>query len=473
MHPILIRIPLPDWAIPLFPALLVLAVLAVLLAVYGWRKRLADLLIVGAVVAIGGIAAAFGYRGQSYALVDLPLYSYGAMLCLSLVVGWYVTLGLATRDGLPRETMANCYFVTALAALVGARLLYVVTNLHEFDSIADVLALRRGGLVAYGGFIGGLVGSVSFLRSKRLPLLPWADVAVPSLAIGLFFTRIGCYLFGCDFGQPLSDTAPAWLKALGTFPLWDDSLGLGSMSGAPAWAQHVAEGKLQASATASLPVHPTQLYESLVGLVLLGVVLLARRRQKFEGEVFLTFTFGYGLLRFGLETLRDDLERGSFGPVLPERWWVAVGLTIFAAAFWFGPSRSMGDQTLRWVSRAFFALVTLVTLGGTALGVFGEPRGVALSTSQWLALLSAVAVALVWGRFGGMAEESSEAGPGFEMNKDDNSEHNAVRAVRAQRRARRTTARATPVAKRQEREGPPEGASVLGAEPTDKKPEPV
>lgn len=55
------------------------------------------------------------------------------MLGLSLVIGWYLTLGLADKVGLPKEVMANCYVVTAIAAIVGARLLYVATNLDEFS----------------------------------------------------------------------------------------------------------------------------------------------------------------------------------------------------------------------------------------------------------------------------------------------------------------------------------------------------
>ena len=68
------------------------------------------------------------------------------------------------------------------------------------------------GLVAYGGFIGGLIGSWAFLAPKKIRLLAWADDAVPSLASGLLITRIGCYLFGCDFGKGLADSAPRWLE---------------------------------------------------------------------------------------------------------------------------------------------------------------------------------------------------------------------------------------------------------------------
>ncbi len=104
--------------------------------------------------------------------------------------------------------MANNYVVTAIAAVAGARILYILTNLQEFDSLGSMFAMRRGGLVAYGGFLGGFAGSFFFLRRHKIPLLPWADVAVPSLASGLMITRIGCYLFGCDFGQPLKERRP-------------------------------------------------------------------------------------------------------------------------------------------------------------------------------------------------------------------------------------------------------------------------
>src|SRR5260221_581658 len=103
-------------------------------------------------------------------------------------------------------------------------------------------------------------GALDLLVIGVLALLPWADVAVPSLASGLLLTRIGCYLFGCDFGKPLGIGAPAWLKRLGTFPRWPSDLLDGA--GSPAWMQHVNERGLSITSRASLPVHPTELYES-------------------------------------------------------------------------------------------------------------------------------------------------------------------------------------------------------------------
>jgi len=263
---------------------------------------------------------------------NLPIYSYGVMLGLSFVVGWYLTLELAARDGLPIDEMTTCYVVTAIAAVAGSRLLYVVTNLDDFKTIADVFSLRRGGFVAYGGFIGGFAGSWGYLKRKGIPLLPWADVAVPSLATGLFITRIGCYLFGCDFGKPLSASAPALLQKLGSFPHWP--VGLADKgTGSPAWAHHYERHLVPATSSYSLPVHPTQLYESAAGLALFGLVLLTRKHQKFRGEVFLVFTFAYGFVRYLLEILRDDAERGEYGPQMAEHLLVPGVLLIASVAY--------------------------------------------------------------------------------------------------------------------------------------------
>ncbi len=407
MHPILFRIPLPHWNVPLFPTLLAVAALGALVALFGWRKQAVDLLLIGAVLALGCAVAAFRFRGQYYALGSLPIYSYGAMLCLSLVVGWYLTLGLAQRDGLPRETMANCYFVTAVGALVFARLLYVATNLDEFHALADIVNIRRGGMVAYGGFLGGFLASWLFLRMHRIRLMPWADVAVPSLASGLMITRIGCYMFGCDFGKPLSADAPGWLKKLGTFPRWPKGT-LPQGAGSPAWIQHVNHRGLSPDSHASLPVHPTQLYSSLIGAFLLVLLLYMRRKQKFRGEVFFTFAFAYGLLRFLIEIIRDDLERGAFGPFVAQHIYIPLALLVFAAAYCYGPARSITKLGLRHATQLASVIPAFVAYVWLKPGQFDSATPIQLSTSQWIGLLSAVGVAFAWSYFQRAAELDPE-----------------------------------------------------------------
>ena len=392
MHPVLFEIPLQHLvaALPLRPTLFVLAALGALLAFFARRAAALDLLVIGVALALGGLVGGFVFRGQRFELGPLPIYSYGAMLCASLVAGWFLTLRLGERAGLARELLANCYFVTAIAALIGARALYVLTNPREFHDVFDVLALRSGGLVAYGGFLGGFLGSVGYLRRRGVPLLPWGDVAVPSLASGLLLTRIGCYLFGCDFGKPLSASAPAWLKHLGTFPRWPSDVLEGQ--GSPAWLQHVDQRGLSVTSRASLPVHPTELYESLVGAVLLLLLWWLSKRRRFTGELFFAFTFGYGYLRFLLEIVRDDSERGSFGPLLGEQILVPLGLLLLAAAFAYGPARSVINEVWRWALMAGGVGIAI------AMWLLLRPHAqlIRLSTSQWISLLTALGVAHAW-----------------------------------------------------------------------------
>jgi phosphatidylglycerol:prolipoprotein diacylglycerol transferase len=240
------------------------------------------------------------------------------MLGSSLIVAWYFVMWMGKRkEGLDPELMANTFLVTAAAALVGSRVLYIFTNLGEFETLGDWFDVRSGGLVAYGGFLGGFLGSWGFLRWKKVPLLPWADIVAPVLASGLMLTRVGCYLYGCDYGKPLGDDAPAWLARLGTFPKWTFPADPGfacdqNVSGAPAFTHHMAEYRslMPPGAEHSLPVHPTQLYESLAGLVLFGVTFYMLEKRRFRGQAILTVTGLYAIWRFIVEYWRDDPERG-------------------------------------------------------------------------------------------------------------------------------------------------------------------
>jgi phosphatidylglycerol:prolipoprotein diacylglycerol transferase len=245
----------------------------------------------------------------------LPLYAYGAMLCLAVIVGRLLAVRLAERAGMDARLMDRCCVWTLAAALIGARLLFVVTNLDQFDRLSNLFRWWDGGIVAYGGFLGGFLGTVGFCRIYRIRALDWADCAAPSLCIGLMITRIGCFLAGCDFGRP-----------------WNGPWAVSFPAGSPAFDQQTLQGLLPAGATQSLPVHPTQLYESLAGLVLLGLVMAVRRRRTFPGQPLMAFVLGYAVLRYAIEIVRADTNRGAIGPLSTSQI-IAVATFVSAAAF--------------------------------------------------------------------------------------------------------------------------------------------
>lgn len=244
----------------------------------------------------------------------IPVYGYGLMLCLSVVAGRLIALHLAERDGLDPALMNRATIWALAGAVIGARLLFVVTNLDQIRQPLDVFAFWKGGVVAYGGFLGGFVGTVAFCRIHKIALLRWVDCVAPALCVGLIVTRIGCLLAGCDFGQP-----------------WNGPWAIAFPAGSLAFEQQVSQGLLAADAPRSLAVHPTQVYESLAGLALLVPVLALRRRRQFAGQAFMALVVGYAVLRSVIEVYRGDFGRGALGPLSTSQV-IAVVTSVAAVA---------------------------------------------------------------------------------------------------------------------------------------------
>lgn len=397
MHPLLAVIPLPAWRFPLTGVLLTCAVLGVAVAAVGLWQRARELVFVGTVASAACVGMAGHMWGQPFSVSSLPLHGYGSALALSFLAGWFLSARLAERGGIPGRRFAGAYFATLIGALLGARLLYVVTNLSDFDDAVVALDLQGGGLAAYGGFVGGLLGAWLYARSAGVSLRLWADCAAPSAALGVGLTRIGCYLHGCDFGKPLGSQAPLWLRKVGTFPRWDEpSLPLGT--GAPAWQLHVERGWIEFDATTSLPVHPTQLYESLAGLMIFAAALWVWHKRRFAGQVMLTVAMAYGACRFALELWRGDPERGQFGLALGPATTLGIALFVLGASAAAGPLHCHLRARLRRLAQGLALVPALVGPQVLAGVVPGGAVSVPLSSSQWIALLTIAAAGISWRR---------------------------------------------------------------------------
>jgi len=247
-----------------------------------------------------------------FSLGPLTIYSYGVMLALAFVVGIWFATRQAGREKVPANTILDLSLVALITGIIGARILFVLLNLdyysrHPFESIM----FWQGGLVYYGGIILGVLCAVLFLKVRRLDIWRVVDICAPSLAIGQAVGRIGCFLNGCCFGRPVS---------------WGIKFPPGSMAS----YEQFSQGLIKSVNEYSLPVHPTQLYSSFNALIIFLILVMVRRKKKFNGELFWLYLLLYAVTRFGIEFLRGDDRGPIFFNLFSISQLIGVGIFVLS-----------------------------------------------------------------------------------------------------------------------------------------------
>lgn len=235
---------------------------------------------------------------------------FGAALLLACVASLGLAVWRARREAIDPESVMGLAAWLMTGGFLGARLLYLFAHPESIQSLADALRFWQGGMVYYGCLIGGLVGSLLYWRQNRFPFWAMGDVVAPTLALGSAIGRVGCFLNGCCHGA----VCHAWWAV--AFP-----------AGSQPWARHVEAGLVPPEAAWSLPVHPTQLYAVLDGVVLLVLLSVYYPRRRRDGEVLALLMVTYPLTRFLIEGLRADEPRAFLGLTLSQ----AISLVVFAA----------------------------------------------------------------------------------------------------------------------------------------------
>ncbi|MBN1945918.1 MAG: prolipoprotein diacylglyceryl transferase [Bradymonadales bacterium] len=294
------------------------------------------------------------------------IYSYGFMLGISFIIGWTLCHRWASREGMPEKQITRALLTIIIMSLVGSRVFYFIYNPDRWAGLGGFLRFDSGGLVAYGGLILGTLTGYLYLRFvARTDFWNFADHAAPGMALGLGFTRIGCFLFGCCYGRQTD----SWLGM--QFPMWsgESAVRLGQR-GAPAFVDHFralgdgqpyehlaiqashAERAARAAAAGagelahqvhmafeakyqalgalvmgghSHSVYPSQLLSSLGGFLIFAILLILHRHRRFRGQVLLAFAGSYAIVRFFLEMIRVDFQGGILGPL---SWNQVVGIAI-------------------------------------------------------------------------------------------------------------------------------------------------
>ncbi|MFQ5963688.1 MAG: prolipoprotein diacylglyceryl transferase [Candidatus Scalinduaceae bacterium] len=231
----------------------------------------------------------------------IPVYAYGFMLMVGFLAAVYVARMRARAENINPEHITDSGIYVIFIGILGGRLFYVIQNFDVYkDNLLDILKIYQGGLVFYGGFITATIALLFILRIKRLPILKTIDIMALSMAIGLVFGRIGCFLNGCCWGDVCN---PDLLWAV-TFPKTVDAYNM--IDGSPAFLSHLEEGLVSVTDGHSLPVHPAQIYSALGNLAIFFILSTFVKHRRREGEVAMLFCILYSVMRFCMEILRAD-----------------------------------------------------------------------------------------------------------------------------------------------------------------------
>ena len=255
------------------------------------------------------------------------LHTYGLMMAIGVYVGWWLAARRARQEGLSADLVGDIVLVSIIAGIVGARVLWFILDRDPGDSWLVFFKVWEGGLVFYGGLGGAVVADLAYLRLKRQEVLRVADVLAPSVALGQAFGRVGCFLNGCCFGGPATAGFPLALR----FPAFFNSAG--DPIGSPPFLDHVARKWIPDSASASLPIHPTQLYTAFALLMIALLVVAATPLKRRHGELLALYCMLHGVSRFAVELVRRDtpplvlgLKAGQLGAVVV----LVAGAALFA-----------------------------------------------------------------------------------------------------------------------------------------------
>lgn len=241
---------------------------------------------------------------------DVPVY--GLLMAVGGVLGWLLSIWRAQRHQpeLSRESVTRFYLIFVAGALIGAKVYSLVLvwpslvsniSLLWTDTQLFLQMYVYGGMVFYGGLIGGGICVAVLLLARKTTFSSLETVFLPAVPLVHGIGRIGCFCAGCCYGMPTDSPIGVVYPAGGLAP-------------------------------AGVPLIPVQLFEAAGDFVLCLLLCLPLYHR--YGRRLAVYLLGYGCLRFTTECFRGDAARGLAGPLSGAQWislaCIAAGLCITA-----------------------------------------------------------------------------------------------------------------------------------------------
>lgn len=271
--------------------------------------------------------------------IHLPFQTYGFMLAVAFLLGGWVMRSelkrkekeglLATRNRKgetihPYQNTWSILVVALVAAIVGSKIFDILDNLESFmrDPIRSLFSFN--GFSFYGGLIATVPALILYMRVLRLDWKQVIDCSAPGILIGYAVGRLGCHLSGDGcWGVPNILPQPQWLSWL---PEWT-------------WASNYPHNVINQGIPISgcegphcsmlaVPVFPTSFYESVLSLLIFGLLWLVRKHIKAPVVLFGLFLLLFGIQRLLIEQIRINIRHSFFSLQVTQAEIISVALIL-------------------------------------------------------------------------------------------------------------------------------------------------
>jgi len=214
------------------------------------------------------------------------IYWYGIIITFTFILGTVLAYYHATKTDIDPEHILNLLLLIIPAAIIGARLFYVLLSLDEYRlNPLEVFATWHGGLAIHGGLIGGFLAGYYYIRKHRMDFWKLADIFAPSIILGQAIGRWGNFINQEAYGSAVTR----------------------------AYISHFPDFIQRQMFIGGQYYHPAFLYESAWNLLVFIIIMIFLRRQHFKGQITLIYLTLYSVGRFFIEGLR--LDSLMLGPI--------------------------------------------------------------------------------------------------------------------------------------------------------------
>lgn len=253
----------------------------------------------------------------SYKLGPLQFTGFGFAMLLSFVIGQIILQHELERRGQDSKPAGDMIFAAVVGGLLGAKIYYAIL-MGDAGSL-----LSRAGFVFWGGLMGGIIAVIAVIKWKKLSVARISDSAAVAMPAAYAIGRTGCWAVGDDYGRPFNGP---WATM---FPQGAPPSTVGNMS-----SMFGVQFPPGTPLNQVVAVHPTQIYEVMMGTVMFFIVLRFRKHRHGEGWLFGLYCLLAGIERFIVEFFRAKDDRFLPGGLTAAQL-IAIGFALFGVVWMY------------------------------------------------------------------------------------------------------------------------------------------